>query len=173
MNSGFSWLNDLMLWLARWIPRIQLIKATHEGVLFGPGGAVSVVKPGLTVYWPLTHELQTVSTRTRSVEIAAQVMGRECLQVVVVWRIADPKTSVLALNNVGATLDDRIQQALMAAYDPEKTNDAIAADVRARVEVAMASAGVVIESCGVSQRGPVRTLKLLKDWATHEDQKLE
>lgn len=170
--SGLAWLNELMTWLGRWFPRITLIRATHEGVLFGPGGSVTLRKPGLMVYWPITHELHLVSTRLRTTELAAQLHGREAVQVVVGWRITDPATAMMALNDIAANLDDRIQAALANAYESGRTSGDIAKAMLAILQPEMAPAGLRIESVDVSQRGPVFSLKMLNDWAQHESGKL-
>ena len=45
-----------MLWVARWVPRLVRIRATHVGVLFGRSGRVTELQPGLWWYWPIVSE---------------------------------------------------------------------------------------------------------------------
>jgi regulator of protease activity HflC (stomatin/prohibitin superfamily) len=167
--NGLAWLNDLMVWLARWIPRIVLIKATHEGVLFGPNGRVARKRAGLHVYWPISHDLTLVSTRQRTMEVSPQLHGREVVQVVVLWTIKDPVALLLAMNDIGPALDDRTQAALACAYAADKTSDVIADDVKDRLNAFMKRCGVVVDHVDVAQRGPVRSFRVIKDWsAAHE-----
>jgi hypothetical protein len=49
MASGFAWLNELMVWLGRWVPRLLLIKRGHCGVKFGPGGSLEQLDAGLHI----------------------------------------------------------------------------------------------------------------------------
>src|SRR5690606_20582805 len=121
-------------------------------------GHVSLRMPGLMVYWPITHELVQVSTRVRTMELAAQLHDREAIQIVVCWRIAEPVTALMGVNDVAAQMDDRAQAALCAAYQPSRTSVTIATDVLQRLRVEWQPLGVVIESVDVSQRGPTFTL---------------
>ncbi len=166
--NGLTWLNDLMTWLARWIPRLTLIPATNTGVLFGPRGAVRACPPGLIVYWPITHQLKIVSTLWRTIEISGQLNQREILSLVIIWRIADALAAILRFNDATAFLDDRAQAALAVAYDPHHSNDQIEAIAHARLCADFGDHGVIIERVSVSQRGQVRAIKLVNDWATHE-----
>lgn len=172
MTSGLAWLNDLMLWLARWIPRITLIKATHAGVLFGPNGRVRRIEPGLLVYWPITHALTVVSTRIRTAEIAAQLHGREAVQIVISWRIDNPVAALMTLNDPAANLDDRAQAALAHAYSADWSSADIASGVSHRLRSELEPSGVVVEGVDVSQRGPIRAIRLMSDWGTHESRVL-
>lgn len=168
--NGLSWLNDLMVWLARWVPRVVLIKATHAGVLFGPRGRVSLWAPGLWIYWPIVQELALVSKLARTMEIAAQMHGREAIQLVVTWQIVDPLKALTTLNDVAANIDDRAQAALAWAYRHQ--GDDLAAAARQRLRVDLMPSGIEVIAVDVSQRGPIVALRMLSDWATHESRAL-
>lgn len=109
MTSGLAWLNDLMLWLGRWFPRLILIKATHIGVKFSRAGAVTSLRPGLYCYWPITSMVEVVSTRMRTTEISAQLIGREAVSIAIGWRIRNPLAAICEFNDVFSQLDDRSQ----------------------------------------------------------------
>ena len=90
--SAFTWLNNLMEWFGRWFPRLTLIRSTHRGVLFLPGGRVKELCPGLWWYWPITSELQKISMQDRATLTSAQVVGHcRLVAVSVVWRVKDAK----------------------------------------------------------------------------------
>jgi hypothetical protein len=165
--NGFEWLNQLMQWLGRWVPRIVLVKRTHIGVRFTHGGRVTALAPGLYCYWPITTELVLVSTLLRTSEIAAQLCGREVVSVAVSFTVADPLMALQVFNDIFAQLDDRTQIALAAAYEPAKSNTDICSDVRSALEPQFAPHGVAVHSVGVIQRGRVIPLKNLNDWAQH------
>ena len=86
---SFQWLNQLMEWFGKWIPRLVLIDATHVGVKFGLRGSVSTMLPGLYCYWPITTNVRQVSTRCRTIELATQLHGGEVVSLVIAFRIAD------------------------------------------------------------------------------------
>jgi regulator of protease activity HflC (stomatin/prohibitin superfamily) len=166
--AGLAWLNDLMTWLARWVPRLTLIKATHEGVLFGPGGSVQRRAPGLLFYWPITHDLQLVGTRARTAELAAQLHAGEAISVVVGWRVVDAVRCLSSLNDPAAFLDDRTQAALGIAYSSRQSNADMCALMLAQLSREFDGYGIRIDSVDVAQRSWVIPMKSLKDYAQHE-----
>lgn len=170
--TGLTWLNDLMTWLAKWVPRLVLISAGNEGVLFGPGGKAIRKASGLCCYWPITHDLTIVSTRQRSVENAAQLHGRESISLVVLFRIVDPMALMLTVNDVFSLIDDRSQAHLSIAYAADKTDFAITAIVLAGLQAEFEHCGVEIMRVDVAQRGWTIPIKMLSDYAQHSESKL-
>lgn len=164
--TGFAWLNEVMLWLGRWVPRLLLIKLGYRGVKFGPGGSIGELDPGLHVYWPITHDVTVVSVMPRTFEICAQTHGHEAIAVAVGYQVTSPALSLTQVNDLRSNLDDRTQAALAAHVHPDKQTlvDAMLVDLREQ----FAPAGVEIQWCSVIQRGPVFTLKNIQDWAKHE-----
>jgi len=154
--SGFAWLNELMVWLGRWVPRLLLVKQGHCGVKFGPGGSVVGLCPGLYVYWPITHEITDVSVRSRTYEIAAQLHGTEAIAVMVSYYVRDAVLALTQLHDIASNLDDRTQAALRRHH---ASGDDLIAE--------FSSAGIEITTVSIIQRGPVITLKNLNDWAHH------
>lgn len=165
--SGLAWLNELMLWLGKWFPRPVLIKAGHRGVKYGPRGSVMDMAPGLYCYWPITTDVIVVSTRPRTFEIAAQLLGREVMAVVASYTLADPQAVLLAYNDVFSQLDDRTQALLGQHYDAEAPSAAICAGILAGLRNEFGPHGVEIHSVDVHTRGRVIPLKNLNDWAQH------
>lgn len=72
--NALAWLNDLMQWLGKWIPRLVLVHGTHRGVLFGPKGGVRQAGPGLVFYWPITHDMIEVPVTMQSIQLVSQMM---------------------------------------------------------------------------------------------------
>jgi hypothetical protein len=169
--SGLEWLNELMTWLARWVPRVTLVRAGHVGVLFGPGGRATSKSAGLVCYWPITHELQAVSTRLRTTELSAQLHGGQAISLVVLFQIANPLQALLTLNDVFSTIDDRAQAHLARAVDPQhdpyRPNADICAAVREALAGELGDKGVDIVSVDIAQRGPIVPIKMLSDYAQH------
>lgn len=170
--TGLAWLNDLMVWLAKWVPRFTLIKAGNEGVLFGPGGSVAKKYPGMCFYWPITHELTIVSTRSRSAELAAQLHNKEGISLVVLFKIVNTVDALLKMNDVFSQLDDRTQAHLATAYTATGSNRDIADAVLGGLRSEFGAFGVEIERVDVAQRGWVLPLKMLNDYAQRMTAKL-
>lgn len=165
--SALSWLNDLMTWLSRWVPRLVLIRATHVGVVFGPGGSVRQVAPRLFCYWPITHELQLVAVRERSLELAAQLHAGEAVSCVVGWKVADAIAAATKLADVEAYLDDRVQAALSNAYASGRSSADVCAQMLVKLRDEFASYGIAVQWVDVAQRSWVLPIKNLNDYATH------
>lgn len=170
--SGLTWLNDLMVWLAKWVPWLTLIKAGYEGVLFGPGGAAVRKTPGMCWYWPITHELTTVSTRIRSTEIAAQLHGGEVVSVVVLYCVISPLGVLLGQDDVFSTIDDRTQAHLARAYERGRSNAEICETVRLGLVGELERHGINVLSVDVAQRGSIIPIKMLSDYAQHSKAEL-
>jgi hypothetical protein len=167
MTSGLAWLNELMIWLGKWFPRLVLVKSTHIGVKFGRKGAVASLPQGLYCYWPITTEITLVGITRRTSEIACQLCGDEVISLAVAYTITDPKTTLVDLHDVFSYLDDLIQGQLAAAYVKADTNDAIAGRVLEAIRADLTPHGVSVESVRIIQRGWALPLKNLNDWAQH------
>ncbi len=99
MSAALAWLNDLIQWLGRWIPRLVLIHPTHRGVKFGPRGRAVQVGPGLVVYWPITHDLLQVPVTTQSIQLCGQILPMPDAGAIV------PRVAVCTLNVQFAIID--------------------------------------------------------------------
>ncbi len=170
--SGLAWLNELMVWLGKWFPRLVLINATHEGVKFTRHGGVGAFPPGLYCYWPITTDFKVVSTRRRTTEIAAQLIGQEVVSVAIAFTIQNPKDALMAYDDVFAQLDDRTQAHLSALHAINSNNAQLGGAVRAAVAEEFEENGVLIHSVDVIQRGRVIPVKTLTDWAQHSKAEL-
>jgi hypothetical protein len=162
--SGFAWLNEVMSWLGRWVPRLLLVKRGYTGVKFGPRGSVSTLDAGLHLYWPITHDVTLVSIMPRTFEICAQTHGNEAVGVAVGYRVTDPARSITSVNDLKSNLDDRTQASLAKHVSKQDVADAMLADLKREYE----PLGVDIQWVAIIQRGSVITLKNINDWATHE-----
>jgi hypothetical protein len=170
--NGLEWLNQLMQWLGLWFPRIVLVKATHEGVKFTTRGRVGLYPPGLYIYWPITSEFKTVSTRRRTTEVAAQLCDKEVVSVAVAYEITNAIDALMAFDDVFAQLDDRTQAHLTRAYTAIRSNADIAETIMAGLGEEFGEHGVLVKSVDVIQRGWVLPLKNLNDWAQHSKAEL-
>jgi hypothetical protein len=167
MSSGLAWLNDLMLWLGKWFPRLVLVKATHVGVKYSRAGRVVALAPGLYCYWPITSDVTLVSTRRRTTEIAGQLLDEEIVSITIAYTITEPVRTVTWCDDVFSLLDDRAQAHLSEAYEAAATNEEISDVVLGALRSEFEEHGVGIHTVNVIQRGWVFPLKNLNDWAQH------
>lgn len=168
--SGFTWLNEFMTWLAKWVPRLVLVTSRHHALVFRPRDVVTEHGPGLLVYWPVIHSLQLVSMQLRTMKLSAQLKRQEVVEVIVSWSIVAPKTALLSLNDVGATVDNWAAAALESAYEERLTSEQLADKARESLAARLLPHGVVVHAVFVGQRGPAFSLKNLNDWAPRHEQ---
>lgn len=171
--NGLAWLNDLMVWLARWVPRLTLIKAGNVGVMFDRRGRVDGREPGLSFWWPITQDLKIVSTRVRSTEVAAQLHGAEAISLVMLFRIASPETTLMALDDVFSVIDDRTQAHLSSCYRPGIESGELCRKVHLAMQDEFEGYGVEITAVDIAQRGFIIPIKMLNDYAQHSVATLE
>lgn len=165
--SGLAWLNELMLWLGKWFPRLMLVRAGSVAVIFHRGGRIREGLPGLYCYWPITTDLVVVSTRRRTNEIAAQLCGREAVSVCVEYTLERPINVLMAYNDVFSQLDDRTQAHLGLAYRPEIASTDLCDQILNGLRGEFETNGLSFHTVSIVTRGRVIPLKNLNDWAQH------
>jgi hypothetical protein len=177
MTAALTWLNDLMQWLGRWVPRLVLIHQTHRGVQFGPGGSVRQVGPGLIVYWPITHEVVQVATTLQSIQLCGQMLPLEDDTAAIVPRAAictinvqfvvrDPVQAATRILHFHALVSNRVQAAVAAAWPGripsqngwlEKAKNSLVGE--------LAGYGIELATIDVAGIGLGATLKNVSDWS--------
>jgi hypothetical protein len=174
MTNAVAWLNDLMQWLGRWVPRLVMVEPTHRGVLFGPRGSARQVGPGVVVYWPISHALVQVPVTTQSIQLSAQVMPFEgdtgmlprvhLRAAAVQVRVHDAVKAATRALHIFALVDNRAQAAIARFFelrdDPSDWARAAAQDLNGELE----QYGVTVERLDFTQHGVGVALKNIADW---------
>jgi regulator of protease activity HflC (stomatin/prohibitin superfamily) len=176
--NALAWLNDLVQWFGRWVPRLTLIEPTHRGVLFGPRGGARAVGPGLVLYWPISHALVLVPVTTQSLQLCSQVLpggGVErwmpCVTVcaaAIQIRVNDPVLAATRALNLHALIDNRASAAI-ARWRMEDRG-VWAERVRDDMKKELAEYGVVLERFDFTQFGEGVALKNISDWSYDDNQ---
>lgn len=169
--QGFAWLNDLMLWLGKFFPRLTLVKSTEAGVLFRSAGRVRPVLPGLCLYWPLVSELKITPITSRTLEICAQLVGCEVISMAVFWRVVAPTITLTTMTDITGNLDDHAQASLSSVCggSDHPPNAELRSKVKSVLGDRVSALGIEILDIGIVHRGTPIPVKLINDWATHED----
>lgn len=175
--NALAWLNDLVQWLGRWVPRLILIEPTHRGVLFGPSGSAKEKGPGLVLYWPITHAMTLVAVTTQSVQINAQALPLKTddsaliprvllCAAAVQFRVDDPVAFATKALHAHALVDNRTQAAI-ARHRDEHGEDRQHWIDAARLDLVeeLAPFGFVIERLDITQSGTGMALKNISDWS--------
>lgn len=172
MTAALAWLNDLMQWLGRWIPRPVLIRATHTGVRFGRRGRVATLGPGLHWYWPIVQELELVMGTRRTMTTSPQLQHGEVVGLIITYQVVHAATTLLTLADLHANLDQRAQALLSLVYRKDLTDAQLVAGVRDPMHEEFNAYGVCVIDVGIAQRGWVIPIKQVADWSYHEEKKL-
>lgn len=173
MNNAMVWLNDLMVWLGRWIPRLLLIPATHIGIRFGPSGGARAVGPGLVVYWPISHSVLQIPVTTQSMQLASQmvsstVSGGVVPQVVICavavqYRVVDAVKAATKALHFHALVDNRTS-ASIAKYSHLKEDVTVWMDTAAKyLRSELKEYGIELERLDLTQNGVGVALKNISD----------
>ena len=114
------------------IPRLVIVRATHNAVKWRHGKHPIDVKPGLTFYWPLVTEMEMMVVARQTINLPTQVlMTRDKKQVVVgafiVYKISDIVQAIGERNwDVESTVADITQAAIVEEIMGRDLDDLLA-----------------------------------------------
>jgi regulator of protease activity HflC (stomatin/prohibitin superfamily) len=134
---------------------IRVVKQYEQGVLFRLGRVIGVRTAGLTVIIPVVDVLHRVSLRIITMPIQSQgIITRDNVSVdvsaVAYYRVVDPVKSVIAIENVGAAINQIAQTTLrkvVGQHTLDETlseTDRINVNIREILDVATEEWGVVV-----------------------------
>ncbi len=134
---------------------LKVVKQYEQGVLFRLGRVIGVRAPGLTVIIPIIDVLHRVSLRIITMPIQSQgIITRDNVSVdvsaVAYFRVVDPVKAVVAIENVGAAINQIAQTTLrkvVGQHTLDETlseTDRINTDIREILDVATEDWGVVV-----------------------------
>jgi regulator of protease activity HflC (stomatin/prohibitin superfamily) len=101
------------------IPRLVIIRTTHQGVRFKCGKTAKAMKPGLHWYWPVTTQIEILPVARQTNSLPSQVLMTKDGQTIVVagsvvYTVNDMLLAYGSLNyDVNLTLDDVARSALV------------------------------------------------------------
>ena len=134
---------------------VRVVKQYEQGVLFRLGRVIGVKQPGLTLIIPLIDVLHRVSRRIITMPIQSQgIITRDNVSVdvsaVAYYRVVDAVKSVIAIENVGAAINQIAQTTLrkvVGQHTLDETlseTDRINVNIREILDVATEEWGVVV-----------------------------
>lgn len=120
METAFGWLGQIFDAILRFVPRVLLVRETHEGIKFQTGRIVKVLKctnglpfplmfllfglipmiwfrrTGIHIYWPLVTEYEIVPIRRQTTNLVEQYLStKDCKTVgvsgILVFEVYDVK----------------------------------------------------------------------------------
>ncbi len=130
MENAFGWLGQIFEALLQFIPRIVIIRNTHQAVKWKVGGKLVAINKGRrTWYWPLLTDIETIVVARQTVNLATQVlMTKDQKQVVaggfVVYHISDVIQAIGERNwDVESTVGDITMAAIVEEIMQQHLND--------------------------------------------------
>jgi hypothetical protein len=176
MTAALAWINDLVQWLGRWIPRLVLIHATHRGVKFGPRGRTTAVGPGLVCYWPITHDLLQVPVTMQSIHLCGQMLpcqepGAVIPRVMICslhvqFSIADPVTAATTVLYFPALVMNRVQAVAVRHWGTYAGDlGAWQGQIQREASGELAPYGIHINAVDVAGLGQGVVFKKVDDWS--------
>jgi regulator of protease activity HflC (stomatin/prohibitin superfamily) len=134
---------------------IRVVKQYEQGVIFRLGRVIGVRTAGLTAIIPVIDVLHRVSLRIITMPIQSQgIITRDNVSVdvsaVAYYRVVDPVKSVIAIENVGAAINQIAQTTLrkvVGQHTLDETlseTDRINVNIREILDVATEEWGVVV-----------------------------
>ncbi len=109
---------------------VKVVTQYERGVLFRLGKVVGVKEPGLALIIPVVDRLVRVSLRIVTMPIQSQgIITRDNVSVdisaVAYFRVVDPVKSVIAIENVGAAINQIAQTTLRKVVGQHTLDDAL------------------------------------------------
>lgn len=174
MNAALTWLNDLIQWLGRWVPRLVLIHATHRGVRFGPRGGAIAVGPGLVCYWPMTHDLIQVPITTQSIQLNGTMLHVESEGIIpkvavctlnVQFSITDVVKAATRVLHFPALIQNRAQSIAASHWNGKMQESGWIAEAMEQFETEMAAYGIRVHALEIAGIGIGVVMKNIADWS--------
>jgi regulator of protease activity HflC (stomatin/prohibitin superfamily) len=112
----FDWLSDIVRWMGRLIPRLIIVRTTHNAVAFTRGKHARALAPGLHWLWPVVTDHVMYPTVRQSVNLNTQTLITKDNQTVAVGAvIVYSVDNVLELVGNTHDPDDTVRDLSMAA----------------------------------------------------------
>lgn len=108
MEGALAWIGQIVNWIARFIPRWEIIDTTMGGVKFVRGWKPVTIGPGIHWWWPLVTRLQLYPTARQADALPAQTLVT-----------TDDKTIIVGGMIVYEVRD--IEKLIAHTYDPQNT----------------------------------------------------
>lgn len=119
MESVFTLLGQVLEAILSILPRLTIVRATHNAVKWRRGKKSIAVPPGLTIYWPLITDIDWLVVARQTLNLPSQVlMTKDKHQVVagafIVYSIKDIIQAIGERNwDVDSTISDITQAAVV------------------------------------------------------------
>jgi regulator of protease activity HflC (stomatin/prohibitin superfamily) len=173
VTGALDWISEAARWLASWIPRLLIVLATERGVRFRHGNVVSILEPGLRVYWPIVTKVRVVNVMRSVQNLSTQTLTTHdgvtvIVSGVLVYNVADVKRFLVENHDAEAGIDEvacaGIRQVVLSMTLDEireaSIGGGLADKLRAQTRKLLAPFGVRVEYCRLTDCAPAQVHSL-------------
>jgi regulator of protease activity HflC (stomatin/prohibitin superfamily) len=187
METIFGLFGRILEAVLSFVPRMVIVRATHNAVKWKRGKHPRAVPPGLTVYWPLVTDMDQIVVARQTLNLPTQtLMTSDQKQVIVgafvVYRINDVVQAIGERNwDVESTLGDITQAAIVEEITKRTLNDLLAG-ISGGQQSSLSKAlkknclkqlrpfGLHVERCGLTDFSTTRVYRLIGNDAAPSQQ---
>jgi len=167
----FQWINDLLAWVARFVPQLLVVRRTHAGVAFVRGKYPKALRPGIHIFWPIWTSITIYPTVLQSADLAEQTLiTKDGKTVAVNGVVLYEVTDILALLTTIFEPDRLLKDYCLAAVKRvvcERTLEELLADntkldrmLTGRMRRRFAKYGINIVRATLTDTAPCKVWKL-------------
>jgi regulator of protease activity HflC (stomatin/prohibitin superfamily) len=127
METAFGWLGQIFEAMLQFIPRLVIVRNTHQAVKWKPGGKVVPIAQGRrTWYWPWLTEIDTIVVARQTLNLATQCLMTSDHKTIVVggfivYHINDVVKAIGERNwDVESTVSDITMSAILESVMQEE-----------------------------------------------------
>ena len=170
----FSFLNDIVQALLKFVPRPIIVRLTHGGVRWRLGKYAKELKPGFHIIWPLITDYEVIVTARQTHHLATQSLvtkdGKQiAVGTLIVYSIRDVMAAIAERN---WDTDSVVNDISLAVVVDEITKlnyndlhleiaDRVAQELTQKCRKQLRQYGVYVHRVRLTEIAPVRTLKIL------------
>lgn len=170
----FSFLNDIIQSLLKFIPRPIIVRLTHAGVKWRFGRWAKELKPGWHWIWPFTTDYEVIVTARQTHHLSTQSLvtldGKQiAVGTLIVFSIRDIMKAIGQRNwDTDATVNDItlaivVDEITKLNYEDlhKEISGRVAHELSQKCRKQLRQFGVYVHRVRLTEIAPVKTLKLL------------
>lgn len=170
MGTAFAWVGQIVEWFGQFIPRWEIIQATHGGIKFKYGKHVSALPPGIHFWWPAVTSLKIYPTARQTVDLRTQTLVTTDGKTVgvggmVTYRVNDMVALLGRTFDADQTIKDicagAISEVVRTAAWPDLQTPDFEKELRSIMKRRLAPFGVRVLRATLTDCAPIIQLKLV------------
>lgn len=175
LDSALGWIGEIASWIARFVPRWEIVEPSMAGVKYVRGARVVVCPPGVHWWWPVTTKWETHQVVRQADELASQTIVTVddktiAVSGLLVYRVHDLALLVTACYSPMELVQDI---ALTAVHDvccamtweelkDEQRRGTLNTKLRNAAKNQLKEFGVEVVKCMLTDLAPARVIKLIQ-----------